>query len=96
MTYEDLQGALLVLGLRDLSTIKEIKARHRELVKRYHPDTGSVDDPEKIRNVNAAYRILLDYVTEYRFSFAEEEFYRQNPEEQLLRQFVDVPMWGKK
>ena len=96
MTYEDLQGALLVLGLRDLSTIKEIKARHRELVKRYHPDTGSVDDPEKIRNVNAAYRILLDYVTEYRFSFAEEEFYRQNPEEQLRRQFVDVPMWGKK
>ena len=96
MTYEDLQGALLVLGLRDLSTIKEIKARHRELVKRYHPDTGSVDDPEKIRNVNAAYRILLNYVTEYRFSFAEEEFYRQNPEEQLRRQFVDVPMWGKK
>ena len=96
MTYEDLQGALLVLGLRDLSTIKEIKARHRELVKRYHPDTGSVDDPEKIRNVNAAYRILLNYVTEYRFSFAEEEFYRQNPEEQLLRQFDDVPMWGKK
>lgn len=80
MTYEDLQGALLVLGLRDLSTIKEIKARHRELVKRYHPDTGSVDDPEKIRNVNAAYRILLNYVTEYRFSFAEEEFYRQNLE----------------
>ncbi len=96
MTYDDLQGALLVLGLRERSTIKEVKTRHRELVKRYHPDTGSVDDPEKIRNVNAAYRILLDYVTEYRFSFAEEEFYKQNPEEQLRRQFMDVPMWGKK
>lgn len=96
MTYDDLQDALIVMGLRGRSTIKEIKARHRELVKRYHPDTGNVDDPDTIRKVNAAYRVLLDYVAEYRFSFAEEEFYEQNPEEQLRRQFMDVPLWGKR
>ncbi len=45
MTYDDLQVALLVLGLWERSTIKEIKTRHRALVKRCHPDTGSVDDP---------------------------------------------------
>ncbi len=96
MTYVDLQEALQILGLRERSTLKEIKARHRELVKRYHPDAGSVDDPETIRKVNAAYEILQNYVTEYRFSFTEEEFYEQNPEEHLRRQFMDVPMWGKR
>ncbi len=94
MTYVDLQEALQILGLRERSTLKEIKARHRELVKRYHPDSGCEDDPETIRKVNAAYKILQDYITEYRFSFAEDEFYEQNPEEHLLRQFMDVPMWG--
>lgn len=96
MTYENLQEALRVLGLGERSSLKEIKARHRELVKRYHPDTGNVDDQETIRKVNAAYQLLLDYIAAYRFSFAEEEFYEQNPEERLRRQFMDDPLWGKK
>lgn len=96
MTFADLQEALVILGLSGRSTLREIKTRHRELVKRYHPDTGNADDPELIRKVNAAYRILLDYVAEYRFSFDEEEFYEQNPEEQLRRQFMDVQLWGKR
>ncbi|MFA7406031.1 MAG: J domain-containing protein [Pelobacteraceae bacterium] len=96
MTYEDLQEALGVMGVRERSTLREIKARHRELVKRHHPDTGNSDDQEIIRKVNAAYRVLQDYVTEYRFSFAEDEFYEQNPEEQIRRQFMDVPLWGKR
>ena len=49
-----------------------------------------------IRKVNAAYRIVLDYVSEYRFSFAEQEFYDQNPEERIWRQFADDPLWGKR
>jgi len=95
MTYDDLQEALRVLGLGERSSLREIKTRHRELVKRHHPDTGNVGDQEAIRQVNAAYRILLDYLSEYRFSFAEEEFYEQNPEERLRRQFMDDPVWGK-
>ena len=95
MRYADLQEALLVLGLGERATIKEIKARHRQLVKRYHPDTGNVDDQETIQKVNAAYRVLLDYVSAYCFSFAEEEFYEQNPEERLWRQFMDDPLWGR-
>ena len=95
MTYVDLQEAVRVLGLRERATLREIKIRHRELVKRYHPDSGNVEDGKTIRKVNAAYRILLDYITEYRFSFAENEFYDQNPEEHLRRQFMDDPLWGK-
>jgi len=81
--------------LEERATLKEIKARHRQLVKRHHPDTGNVDDQETIRKVNAAYRVLLDYVAAYRYSFSEEELYEQNPEERLRRQFMDEPLWGR-
>lgn len=95
MTYADLQNALHILGLRDRATLGEIKGRHRELVKRHHPDTGKSGDPETIRSVNEAYRLLLGYVSEYRFSFAESEFYEQNPEERIRQQFMTDPLWGK-
>jgi len=95
MTYAELQEALKTLGIRERSTISEIKARHRELVKRYHPDTGKVDEQETIRNINAAYRVLLDYIEEYRISFVEDEFYEQNPEERIRQQFMNDPLWGK-
>lgn len=96
MSYADLQEAVRVLGVGDRATIREIKTRHRELVKRYHPDTGNTAEPEMIRQVNAAYRVLLDYVSGYCFSFAEDEFYEQNPEERIRMQFADDPLWGKK
>jgi curved DNA-binding protein CbpA len=95
MTYADLQEALLILGVSERSTLRELKTRHRQLVKRHHPDSGNADDPMTIRKVNAAYRLLLDYVAEYRFSFAEEEFYEQNPDERLRRQFMEDQLWGK-
>lgn len=95
MTYAELQASLSVFGLSDRVTLKEIKARHRELVKRRHPDAGAADDPAMIRRVNAAYRVLLEYADSYRFSFAEKEFYEQNPEERLRRQFMDDPLWNK-
>lgn len=91
MTYTELQNALRVLGLGERASIKEIKSRHRQLVKRHHPDVGATDDPEKIREVNAAYRLLLDYIAAYRFSFAEDEFYEQNPEERIWQQFMGGP-----
>jgi len=95
MAFAELQASLVVFGLGERATLKEIKTRHRELVKRYHPDVGGAHDPEQIRKVNAAYRVLLDYVGPYRFSFAEDEFYEQNPDERLRRQFMDDPLWGK-
>jgi len=95
MTYAQLQESLRVLGLGERCTLREMKTRHRELAKRHHPDSGNAGDPEMIRRVNAAYRIVYDYLSEYRFSFAEEEFYEQNPEERIRRQFADDPLWGK-
>jgi DnaJ-class molecular chaperone len=96
MTYADLHEALQALDLGERASLKEIKSRHRELVKQHHPDAGNTSDPETIRKVNAAYKILLDYASNYRFSFAEDEFYEQNPEERIWMQFADDPLWGKR
>lgn len=93
MNFDDLKNALAVLGLTERVALREIKARHRALVKEHHPDAGG-DDLERIRQINEAYGMVMDYVADYRYSFSEEEFYRQNPEERLRRQFEGDPLWG--
>jgi hypothetical protein len=93
MEFEDLKEALDVFSLTGKASLQEIKARHRALVKRHHPDAGgSENDP--IRQINAAYQILLAYCRDYRFSFSREEFLEQRPEERLRQQFAQDPIWG--
>lgn len=94
MTYQELQQALDIFGLEDRASLAQIKSRHRELAKRYHPDAGSRHDPEAMRQLNEAYRLLLEYVRHYRFGFDEETFYEQCPEERLRRQYEEDPVWG--
>jgi hypothetical protein len=94
MTYPELQEALALFGLGERATLKQIKARHRALVKTHHPDRGAAGDPLAMQRVNAAYRVLLAYCEQYRFSFSEAEFLEQVPEERLRRQFGWDPVWG--
>lgn len=93
MDYQQLQDALKTFGLGDRATLQQIKARHRALVKRYHPDRGT-SDPVQMHRINAAYEVLLRYCDNYRFCFNEEEFLEQVPEERLRRQFGADPVWG--
>lgn len=93
MTFEQLQQALQVFALSERATLKEIKSRHRKLVKHHHPDHNPRHEPEDIRRINAAYQVLLDYCRGYRFSFSREEFLEQYPEERLRQQFSDDPVW---
>ncbi len=96
MNFAELQQALAVFGLSGRASLAEIKSRHRELVRRHHPDSGAATDSDLMCEINAAHRVLLDYCLNYRYSFAEEEFYEQNPDERLLRQFGDDPLWGNR
>jgi hypothetical protein len=93
MEYEDLREALDVFSLTGKASLQEIKARHRALVKRHHPDAGGSEN-DRIRQINAAYQILLAYCRDYRFSFSREEFLEQRPEERLRQQFAQDPIWG--
>lgn len=96
MTYDELKLSLAQLGLPERATFAEIKTRYRSLVKEAHPDTGEGSDAETFRRLHAAYRIVMAYAADYKLSFSEEEFYEQNPEERLRKQFLDDPVWGGK
>jgi exopolyphosphatase/pppGpp-phosphohydrolase len=94
MTHAELKDALTVFGFseHDQLTLAHIKRRHRELSKKHHPDLQGQED--RMQNVNTAASILMSYLQSYRFSFSEEEFYRQNPDERLRMQFANDPVWG--
>ena len=95
MTYQELKRALDVLGIGERASLAEIKVRHRQLIKRHHPDTHKTpEDGELTRAINAAYRLVSNYCSQYRFDFCEKEFLEQNPEERLRRQFAGDPLWG--
>jgi DnaJ-class molecular chaperone len=96
MTYEDLTAALAEFDLPQQVTLKKVRERHRQLVRRYHPDKGAAADNDKIRRINAAYKILNEYISDYRFDFSKETFWSQYPEERLQEQFYGVGLWGEK
>ena len=96
MTHKDLLEAIEVLGLPKQSSLKEIKRCHHTLVKQHHPDSDGKGDgnPDTIRKINAAYKLLRSYCDNYRFSFDHDTFLLQNPEERIREQFYNDPIWG--
>lgn len=93
MTHAELEAALTVFGfsVHDQLTMGQIKRRHRELSRKHHPDLQG--EAHHMQDLNAAAAILMSYLHSFRFSFSEEEFYRQNPDERLRMQFATDP-WG--
>ena len=67
--------AKTLLGLRQTSSLKEIKNKYKNLMKKWHPDKHK-DDPKKATTmsaqVNEAYEVIMDYISNYEFSFDEE------------------------
>lgn len=96
ISYEDLQAALREFKLPMRASLDQIRQRHRELVRRYHPDSGGSDDPERICRINAAYEILIEYISQYQFDFSRQAFYDRYPEERLREQFYGESLWKGK
>lgn len=97
MTYAELTAALHLFGFHesDLLSIRRIKARHRALIKQAHPDLHDDEQSaERTRKLNEAARCIMAYINEYRFSFSEDEFYRQAPEEFIRQQFAADQIWS--
>jgi len=57
--------AMAVLGLRPPLTKSALKTRYKELAKRHHPDVARNDEAsaDKIREINHAYKVLMDGLT---------------------------------
>ncbi|PLX97177.1 MAG: molecular chaperone DnaJ [Desulfuromonas sp.] len=94
MTYGELQRACQTLGVGERASLQEVKERYRERVRTAHPDVAPEADEMTIRELNAAYRLLRQYCQGYRFDFSQAAFDAQHPEERLLRQFAQDPVWG--
>lgn len=94
MTWSELQAALRIFGFseHDRPTMAQVRRRHRELVKAYHPDQQPGGPDSRIQSINASASVIMEYLNSYRFTFTHDEFLRQNPDEQLREQFAHV--WG--
>ncbi len=90
MNFNDVDEARKLLQLDDIATMQEIKNSYRRLANLYHPDknTGSGEENEEMMaKLNWAYKILIDYCSEYKYSFKEEAVARTYPYEEKMRKW---------
>jgi len=74
---EEIENALEILELPKLISKEDIKKQYHFFAKRYHPDLGG--ESEKMEQINYAYKLLMKYIEEFRYTFDEEEISKQFP-----------------
>jgi DnaJ-class molecular chaperone len=91
--FTEIDEARKVLGLSEAATLKEIKRAYRTLAHRHHPDKHSGAAGEEtgatMKRLNWAYKLLLDYCSNYKYSFREDDVARTYPHDEYLRNFKD-------
>ena len=87
----EIDQARRLLGLGELASIAEIKTAYRQMCKKWHPDVLDDEETAKrtMKDINAAYRLLLEYCETYRFSFSPEEVASFDPERWWSQRFGD-------
>ncbi|MDQ1326662.1 MAG: hypothetical protein QG564_1787 [Campylobacterota bacterium] len=74
---KELHRALEILELPKFITKDDIKKQYRFLAKKHHPDLGG--EAQKMEEINYAYKLLMKYIEEFRYTFDENEISRQHP-----------------
>ena len=90
--FKDIDEARKLLGFDKTATLKDIRNTYRRLANLHHPDKqerNGQKDAEKMKKINRAYKVLIDYCGEYRYSFGEEDVARTYPHEEYMRK------WGE-
>ncbi len=82
---KQIREALDILEITTFVSLKEIKQRYHELSKRYHPDIYEND--KKMIEINRSYKLIKDYIDNFRFSFDEEEINKQCPKSYHAQRF---------
>jgi DnaJ-class molecular chaperone len=82
---EQINEALNILDLPKLITKSDVKKQYRFLSKKYHPDKGG--DAMKQEQINYAYKLLMKYIEEFRYTFDENEISKQFPGAKHAEQF---------
>ncbi len=78
LEYSEFEKALSTLGVVAKTDKKTLHKLYLSLSREFHPDAPN-GDTAKFQEINDAYRLLKEYMENYRFDFDEEEFKKQNP-----------------
>lgn len=82
---EEIEKALDILELPKLITKDDIKKQYHFLAKKHHPDLGG--SIESMEQINTAYKFLMKYIEEFRYTFDEEEVAKQYPGAEHAQRF---------
>jgi hypothetical protein len=97
-TREKIKEAADVLGLGEKATLAEIKGAYRRLSKKHHPDVqgnrNKKAEQNEMHKLSEAYQILLQYCSEYRFSFLPEDTAQLEGEDWWFERFGHDHHWG--
>jgi DnaJ family protein A protein 2 len=92
VNFSEIDRARKLLGLGEAATLKEIKSAYRRLAHRHHPDkndSAAVRSNEVMKELNRAYKLLMDYYNEYRYSFRRDDVSRVYPEAENIENWRD-------
>jgi len=96
--YKEIRKAISILDLPDRATMEEIRSAYRQFVHKWHPDrcrSKTEDCSRMLQEGVWAYRVLISYCNNYRFSFTKEDVHANlRPEERWVEQFGNDPLWG--
>lgn len=88
--WEKLEAARRLLGLPRQTTRAEIREAYRKKAVTLHPDRGG--DPQKMKALNEAYQLLMEYCDHYRIELAPND-QGASPEEWWFLHFGEDPVW---
>jgi preprotein translocase subunit Sec63 len=98
-TYKQITEARKLLELPEEASLAEIKASYRNLIRKYHPDRypeNQAEYTEITARLTLAYKTIITYCNQYRFSFTKEEVQKYLPtDEWWFDRFGQDPLWSK-
>lgn len=89
VNFEEIDKARKLLGLGEYATLKQVKQAYRRMASQHHPDKAEngAEAEEMMKQINAAYKLLIDYCASFSYSFREEDIARAYPYHEYLRKF---------
>jgi len=90
------------LDLGERASIKDIKKRYRDLLKKWHPDKCK-ESPERCKErtdeIVTAYEVIMTYCENYNYSFTEKDIFNNLPtatkmREKWEKQYGKDPLWS--
>jgi hypothetical protein len=89
--FTEIDEARKVLRLSEVATLKEIKRAYRTLAHRHHPDKHSgaagAETEGTMRSLNWEHKLLVDYCSNYKYGFREEDVARTYPHDEYRRRY---------